>query len=118
MINLTHKKFDINKNWGKCCIGLEEVNNKNSFYWLNKKNYKLIGNYHTMTDEQKLAVDCDNKNIYIALPQYVNDSRYKELVDELNNPKVTVFFNEAKNEDDAHYRYRCFIDWNGLNFSE
>lgn len=118
MINFTGKKFDINKNWGKCCICLEEVNSKNSFYWLDKKNYKLIGNYNSMSDEQKTAIDNDKENIYIALPQYVNDSRYKELVVELNNSKVTVFFNEAKNEDDAQYRYRCFVDWNGLNFSE
>lgn len=40
------------------------------------------------------------------------------MVKELNHPEVTRFFEEATSEEEAHFRYRCFIDWNGLELSE
>lgn len=118
MFNPFQKSLNINKHWGKCCISLDELNHKNSFYWLDKRNYNILGNYHCLTDKQKSEIDNDNVNNFIVLPQYLLDSRYKELVRELNNPTVTQFFNEAKNEEEAHFRYRCFIDWNALELSE
>ena len=36
----------------------------------------------------------------------------------LNNPQVTEFFNAAKDEEDVYFRYRVFIDRNGLSFTE
>ncbi len=118
MINPFRKIFNINKHWGKCCISLEELNNKNSLYWLDKRNYNIVGNYYCLTNKQKAEIDCDNSNNFIVLPQYVKDSRYKELLQELNSPTVDCFFDEAKNEEEAHFRYRCFIDWNNLEISE
>lgn len=48
----------------------------------------------------------------------MHEERYKDLVKELNNPAVTKFFAEARDQEEAHFRYRCFIDWNGLEISE
>lgn len=112
------KTFNINEHWRKCCIYLDELGNKNSFYWLDTKSYKIIGNYHCMSDKQKAEIDSDSSNRFITLPQYLKDSRYKELTKELNDSNVSRFFAEAKSEEEAHFRYRCFVDWNGLAFSE
>lgn len=114
-INLK-KKFDINKHWGKCCCYLEQYGSNNSFYWLDKNTYRIIQNCQYMIEKKKSGID--NNERYILFPQYVSNSRYKEMVKELNNAAVTSFFNKAKDEEDAHFRYRCFIDWNGLEHSE
>lgn len=113
------KKLNINKHWGKCCADIDMLDNKNSFYWLNKKNYKIVGGYLWMSDMQKTEIDNDINNNFLKLPQIVVQAqRYRELIKELNNSNVTKFFSEAKNEEEALYRYRCFIDWNGLELSE
>lgn len=112
------RKFDINKHWGKCCCYLEQYDNKNSVYWFDREKYSVIMDYDSLTSEKKEKIDTGCNGRYIRLPQYIGNMRYKELVKELNNAIVTKFFNESIDEDDACYRYRCFIDWNGLEQSE
>lgn len=59
----------------------------------------------------------DNPDI-IPFPHFIPESRYKDLMRALNNPQVTEFFNAAKDEEDVYFRYRVFIDRNGLSFTE
>lgn len=108
--------FDINKHFGKICCDSEQYKVSDSFCYFDKKSYQIIGFFKPLTAKQKSAIK-DTKR-YIPLPQWISDSRYKELIKELNSEKVTDFFLKAENEEDAYFRYRCFIDWNGLEQSE
>jgi len=117
-IMLTNHRFNINKHWGKFCCTLDEYNDKSCFYWFDKNTYKIIGSYSHLTNEKKKEIDNDNDGRYVVLPQYVSNSRYKELIKELKSLEVTEFFEQATDEENAHYKYRCFIDWNGLEHSE
>ena len=51
------------------------------------------------------------KNRFIPLPQIIGDSRYTELVKELDEAWVTDFFGNAPNDEDAYFRYRVFIEY-------
>lgn len=117
-IILKYKRFDINKHWGEFNCSLEEFGKEASRYWFDKSTYRVLGLYKWLSKRQKLRIDKDNGQRYVVLPQYVAESRYKDLVKELNNPVVTEFFEQADDEENAHFRYRCFVDWNGLNHSE
>lgn len=112
------RTFNINKYWGKVVCGLETYEYKNCRYWYDKSIGGVVGPYKWLTKLQKSKIDKDSGERYVVLPQYISESRYKDLVKELNNAMVTEFFKQATDENDAHFRYRCFRDWNGLNHSE
>ncbi len=112
------RKFNINKYWRNVVCFPEAYKCKNSYYWYDKSIGGVVGMYCWLTKLQKSKIDQNNGKRFVLLPQYVSEDQYKDLVKELNNPIVTAFFDQAKDEEDAHFRYRCFVDWNVLNHSE
>lgn len=73
------RKFNINKEWGKCCIDLDELNEKECFYWLDKKTYKIITCYNHLFEEEKSKIDNDKEGRYVVLPQYISNARIRNL---------------------------------------
>ena len=114
-----NRPIDINYWCG--CVGVPLVwyNNRNWFEVFDKKSNKVLGTYKFLkkTVQHKIDKDKDNER-YLFFPQWKHESRYINLMKTINNPKVTEFFQNAKDEEDAYLRYRCFMDWNVLNESE
>lgn len=112
-----NKTFNINEYWGWICCSLEEYENLGCYYYFNKETYEVSDLFRFLDEAQQAEIN-DNKDRYIPLPQWISDLQYAQLVERLNSPIVTKFFQDAKDEKDLYFRYRCFIDWNGLNLSE
>lgn len=109
--------LDLKKLIGKVCCCLETYDSKNWFYWLDKKTYRIIGDYNQLPVSIKNRID-NNDDRYIRLPQYISDERYVDLMNEIDNQKVYDYFNLSEDIEDTYYRYRVFIDVNGVELQE
>ena len=107
----TVKRLDINKYYCYCSYSLDEQEANQQDYWFDVKHFKMI-------DHRGPCDMYDDNPDIIPFPHFIPESRYKDLMRALNNPQVTEFFNAAKDEEDVYFRYRVFIDQNGLSFTE
>lgn len=107
----TMKRLNINKYYRYCSYSLDAQEANQQHYWFDMKHFKMI-------DHRGPCDMYDDNPDIIPFPHFIPESRYKDLMRALNNPQVTEFFNAAKDEEDVYFRYRVFIDQNGLSFTE
>lgn len=107
----TMKRLNINKYYRYCSYSLDAQEANQQHYWFDMKHFKMI-------DHRGPCDMYDDNPDIIPFPHFIPESRYKDLMRALNNPQVTEFFNAAKDEEDVYFRYRVFIDRNGLSFTE
>ena len=107
----TMKRLDINKYYRYCSYSLDAQEANQQHYWFDMKHFKMI-------DHRGPCDMYDDNPDIIPFPHFIPESRYKDLMRALNNPQVTEFFNAAKDKEDVYFRYRVFIDRNGLSFTE
>ncbi len=112
------KRIIVNELIPLCICSYEEYNHVDYFYYWDKRKNKLFGQYHELSERDKERLSTDTFGRFIKLPQHIGNSRYKSLIEDLNNASVKEYFNESKCEEEAYYRYRCFIDANGIGISE
>lgn len=105
------KRLNINKYYCNCSYSLDEQEANQQQYWFDMKHFKMI-------DHRGPCDMYDDNPDIIPFPHFIPESRYKDLMRALNNPQVTEFFNAAKDKEDVYFRYRVFIDRNGLSFTE
>lgn len=105
------KRLNINKYYCYCSYSLDEQEANQQHYWFDMKHFKMI-------DHRGPCDMYDDNPDIIPFPHFIPESRYKDLMRALNNPQVTEFFNAAKDKEDVYFRYRVFIDQNGLSFTE
>lgn len=107
----TMKRLNINKYYRYCSYSLDAQEANQQHYWFDMKHFKMI-------DHRGPCDMYDDNPDIIPFPHFIPESRYKDLMRALNNPQVTEFFNAAKDKEDVYFRYRVFIDQNGLSFTE
>lgn len=107
----TMKRLNINKYYRYCSYSLDAQEANQQHYWFDMKHFKMI-------DHRGPCDMYDDNPDIIPFPHFIPESRYKDLMRALNNPQVTEFFNAAKDKEDVYFRYRVFIDKNGLSFTE
>lgn len=111
------KRVSIHKNWRKVYFDSSQYNDDNwNVYYFKKKN-RFLKAYRFLSDKDKQIIK-DNPSMFLVVPKYIYDSRYKQMLNDINCDSVRDFFNASKDEEDAYFRYRCFSDWNDILDSE
>lgn len=109
---MSNDLFDINRCYYATYAKTDLFIYYRNYHTYDREEFAIV-NYQFLSKKEMKIIENNTKR-YLLLPIWDIKTRCHQLIEEINNPKVTDFFAKAKNDEDECMRYIEFVDWNGL----